>query len=195
MEDGIELRLVGRSREVVPPVVERELTGADLAALSLPRPTAKPAASTRQLRDSHHAIARLYAEGRKGVEISAITGYTQPWLSTLQNDPAFQELIEFYRANLQFQYNDYIERMAACRNDTLQEMHMRLHDDENGKIELADLHKQFALLSDRTGFGPQSRSVNVHVHTGFAERLEEARQRAAGRALIEGPKDPPEAAE
>ncbi len=34
------------------------------------------------------------------------------------------------------------------------------------------------LGADRTGFGPASRTTNVHVHVGLADRLKTARERA-----------------
>lgn len=175
----------GRRSDASAPEYLRNLTREDLACLNAPRPTAQPLAIKR-IRDSHHVLARMCAEGRPGTEICALTGYDASRLSILRTDPSFQELIAYYRQVDSIEYATSHARMNLLKMDTLQEMHDRLLEAPD-KIDLGELHQQFKLLADRTGDGPQSKSTNLHIHTGFAERLEQARQRAADRAL-EAPK-------
>lgn len=102
-----------------------------------------------RLRTSHHAIARLLAEGKKAVEISAITGYSQSRISILQGDPAFRELVAYYGQQVEGTYASVHERLAALSLDAAQELQSRL--DEDGKslstFELMELVK----LGDKVG--------------------------------------------
>ena len=181
MRPPMELRLTGQREVAQPPLLGRELTPADIEALGLPRPAAPSA--LKRIRDSHHAVARLVAEGRMGVEISALTGYTSSSISILKNDPAFAELVEFYRAEQRDAFASLADRLALLSLDTVQELQTRLADDPDG-FTVKELHEQLKIAADRTGHGPQSRSTVVNVHVGLAERLEEARRRAAEARTI-----------
>lgn len=166
----------------MPPAVSRALSPADLASLLNGHPA--PKQSLRRIRDSHHAMARLVAEGRPGTEISALTGFTPSSISILKNDPAFAELVAFYRAEQRDAYASLADRMALLSLDTIQELQDRLANAPE-TFSIDDLQEQVKLLADRTGHGPQSRSDVRVTHVGFAERLEEARRRAEGAKLIE----------
>lgn len=108
----------------------RELTEADIESL-IERPHGALGSTTppiAKIRATHHALARLLAEGRRAVECSAILGYSQSRISILQNDPAFQELIEFYRAQVREKYLDHHERLANLGTVALEELQERLEE-------------------------------------------------------------------
>lgn len=112
-----------------------------------------------QMRHSHHLIARLLAEGRKAVEVSYITGRTQSWISSLQRDPAFADLVASYKEQVTEAYVNVHERLAALGIDTIDELHQRLleNPDEFTKKELLALG-EFAL--DRSIAPPKAGADN-----------------------------------
>lgn len=152
------------------------------------RRTAQAAPPITQIRARHHAIARLIAEGRSHLEVSAILGNITPTrISQLSDDPAFAELVSFY-INAQGQtFIDAQSRMHGLLLDTLEVLQDRM-DDPDAVKELSQgvLLQQYETLADRTGHGKQTKSTNVNVNIGLAGRLEEARKRMAQTKTIEG---------
>lgn len=150
----------------------RDLTAVDLDALG--RGAAGPVKQISKIRDSHHLVARLLAESHTPMEASAITGYTTARILQLRNDPTFQELIEFYRQNLNLAARNMAERMESLGIDMIMEIQERL-EDKPETFSNAELMKGVALTADRTGYGPRTTQVNVNVN--LAERVEAARRR------------------
>lgn len=99
-----------------------------LADLKNDAPLPKEGAVVK-LRTTHHAIARLLAEGRKHVEVAAITGYTQNRISVLLADPTFKELVEFYREQVSGKYLDVHERLATLGVTATEILQERLETD------------------------------------------------------------------
>src|SRR5215813_4166943 len=136
--------------------VVRALTSADLALLEPPK---KPP-GIKKLRESHHALARLVAEGRSLQEISEETGYSISRISILKSDPTFAELVGFYHGNLEKMRDalvvDHFKSAVMLRGDLIEEMSCRLHDTPE-LISWRDLDDSFKTVADRTGMGPASR--------------------------------------
>ncbi|OYW77710.1 MAG: hypothetical protein B7Z37_03205 [Verrucomicrobia bacterium 12-59-8] len=151
------------------------LTLADLEDSSAP---AKPSVVAR-LRDSHHGLARLIAEGRPRVEVSSISGYDPSYISRMEADPAFQELIEHYRNVAQAEYSHVHSRMADLASDTVQEIHQRLIEkpDEFSPSQLNDIAKT---MLDRVGLGPtktiNTNNLNASVTPEILARVRSAQQ-------------------
>jgi hypothetical protein len=105
----------------------RDLAPADLATLvsGAIGSTTPPIA---RLKQTHHNIARLLADGSKAVEVSAITGYSQSRISILQRDPAFAELVAYYREQAHAQYVDVHSRLAEVGLGALYELRERLDE-------------------------------------------------------------------
>lgn len=170
-----------RQETAIPPERTRTLTAGDIASLGLhPAPIPR----IKRLRDSHHALARLIAENRPGAEISALTGYAQSSISILKSDPAFAELVEYYRGETREAYANLADRMALLSLDTIQELQDRLVN-EPESFQIDQLQAQLRLLADRTGFGPTSKTDVQITVAGFADRLEEARRRVEAAKVIE----------
>lgn len=163
----------GGRRPATPLTLEvlRVLEPADLQALG-----GAVAASTQrllQIRAPHHQLARLLCEGREHAEIALITGYTPSYISTIQNDPAFAELMNYYSVQREQVFIETAERMKALGLHTLEEIQRRLEEApekfSNREImELAELVlvKPVAAASK----GNQDRSGNAlapHVHVTF----------------------------
>lgn len=129
----------------------------------------------KRIKDSHHAVARLLADGVRPIEIALITGYAPGRISHLNKDPAFRELVDFYRQNIDLARQDLHDRLAALSFDAAQELQRRLEESPDD-FSLKELMSVVAMTADRTGYGPKTTQVNVNVN--LAERLEAARRRA-----------------
>lgn len=171
--DVSPVRTSGRAAAADKCEVLRDLTLADLPSLDRPRET-KPG-TVAKLRDSHHSVARLIAEGHRSAEIQVITGYSASRISILQADPAFQELVTFYRENKSELYADLHTRMQSLSLEVLEELRDRLHDTPDD-VSTSQLLEALKLTADRTGHGPKTTQVNVNVE--IADRLRAARHRA-----------------
>lgn len=109
--------------------VSRELTKADLMALvdnaESPQQT-QNGGGILKIRNAHHQLARHLALGTKLAEISALTGYSPPYISNLKNDPAFQELLQYYESQREAIFVDTAERAKAVSIAALEELQERI---------------------------------------------------------------------
>lgn len=157
---------------------QRPLTPEDFALIPATNAegegVALPADPIKKLRDSHHQVARLQAQGLRPTEISAITGYTTVRLKQLSASPAFQDLVSFYQQNETLALATLQERMLSINTDVLQELHHRL-DETPEEFSPRDLLDFFRTTADRSGFGPRTTNVNVNVE--LSSRMEHARKR------------------
>ena len=173
-------RTSGRASKAVSVELVRQLNAADLVLLDTEKGI-KPNAIKR-LRDSHHTMARLVAEGLSGTEIAARTGYSQSRISILKSDPAFAELVAFYKSNVEevrdAAFAEGMTKLAAAFNDAVEELQNRLHDNPElmSTDQVLDVIKATA---DRIGLGPASKSTNLNVTYNLAARV------AAGRQALE----------
>lgn len=184
---GHLLRTTGRQALPLELDFARVLTEADVARAGEPRGSKPP--TLKALKDTHHSIAKMLASGKRPAEVSAIMGYSLSRISILQGDPAFKELLEFYRDNAQAAYRDLHEQLASISSTALNVMVERLEDTPEAVSDdtLLDLVK---LGADRTGHGPQSKNVNLNVNVDLASRLERGRARVAElRQSGEGPRE------
>lgn len=165
--------------------LERELTAEDLLPdtscqtpdSGLDRISAGSSLVSR-IRHSHHQIARLMAEGRKQVEISALLGYSPSWLSSLKTDPAFRELLEFYSAQQTEILADLTERQKAIGLAALEELQDRLDTDPEGfgNRELMELvetnvNKPAARAAGFVGSATSLPSINISFVTPEPRQL------------------------
>lgn len=181
MDLGLDpVRTVGRPARLLEVEVVRDLRPEDLALLALERGVKPP--SIKKLRDSHHAIARCIAEGKPNTETMFVTGYSASRISILKNDPAFIELVEFYKKNIEETREglatDGYAKATAIRNDLLEEYHDRLLDTPE-KFDIEQLESGIKTFADRSGLGPQTKSTNVNVNVDLAARVSAGRARVA----------------
>lgn len=139
----------GRRRQGAVPHYVRDLQESDLYQIHQPPEVGASAQPLRALRERHHAIARLVAEGRKGVEISAILGVSQTWLSTLKSDPAFVELVQYYASQKEAMYLDVHERLAMVGGTALAILQDRL-DAEGEDMSTRELRELAEFAFDRS---------------------------------------------
>lgn len=109
----------------------------------------------------HHTLAQMLAEGQEPIVVSRISGYTVARIRTLQNDPAFAELITFYAEQKVMAENDVQKAIAHVGMTATQILQERLEDEPESFSNKDLLALQTAQL-DRTGHGPQSkRTVEI----------------------------------
>lgn len=177
----IPFRTRGRAARDVAFAEVRALAETDIALLGAEKGSKAP--PLKRLGDRHHALARCLASGMSDGDAAIACGYVQSRVSILKGDPAFQELLAFYREDTDRAYRDMHERLAGLSRDAVDELHARLEEDmeaEEKKIGIGHLLEIAKMGADRTGHGPQS-SQTVNVNVGIAARLEAARRRVADR--------------
>lgn len=181
-------RIRGRAQREVTAVVVRELDEVDLAALGTEKGSV--ASPLKRLSERHHALARALASGMRPGHAAITCGLAPSRVSILQSDPAFKELMEFYREDVTAQYRDLHQRLSGLAMDAAEELAERLETAPED-ISVGQLMEVVKMGADRTGFGPQSSSVNMNVNVDLANRLKAARERVASRQLtvIDGGKD------
>jgi hypothetical protein len=162
----------------------RELDDVDVTLLGEERGTSAP--PLKRLSERHHALARCLASGMTEGDAAITCGYVLSRVSILKADPAFQELLAFYRNDVNGKYLDMHGVLAGLSLDSAMELRDRLEADAEANektISVGQLIELTKLGADRTGFGPQSSQLNVNVD--LAGRLEAARKRVAARQLTE----------
>jgi hypothetical protein len=155
-----------------------ELTETDIGRLGETRGV--QSTSLKSIRDSHHRVARLVAQGLSGAEIGMMTGYSQSRISILKGDPAFNELCEFYRGQVaQLEHDALAEAIAKsslARNLALDKMVDLLEED---KVDLEGALDIYKVTADRTGMGPATKSTNLNVNVDLADRIAAGRRRVS----------------
>lgn len=178
--DELDFNLAGAPRK--PLVIEEvtDLTEEDLRSLDAPRETSAP--RIKKLRERHHALARLLAEGKSEQEAGIATGYSSSRISILKADPSFKELLTFYSEKSAERYYDTHAALAALSADAVEELRDRLEEAPDN-FTVGQLESLAKMSLDRTGHGPSTKS-EVNVKVGLADRLEAARERSAQRRLM-----------
>jgi hypothetical protein len=181
-------RTKGRAPKPVVASVVRELDGNDLLLLGEEKGS-KPSALKR-ITERHHALARNLASGMAESEAATMCGYVISRVSVLKSDPAFKELLAFYREDATRPYRDLHNRLSGLAMDAAEELSLRL-EEEPDKLSVGQLVDLTKMGADRVGYGPQTSSTNINLNVDMAGRLEAARKRVAMRKLtvIEGDKD------
>jgi hypothetical protein len=127
----------------------RVLDEGDLPAILNPEVVGSQTPTVLELRHGHHTIARLLADGTKQVEISAITGYSQSRISILKGDPAFQELIEYYKTQKEAIYLDVHQRLGTLAITAVEELQQRM-DEQPGRISNKEVREIAEMALDRS---------------------------------------------
>jgi hypothetical protein len=176
----------GPATEVNAPLfwaVLRDIQPGELARLEQGSLGVKPIPLVK-VREVHHQIARLLAQGLRPVEVSAIVGFSQSRISILQRDPSFVELMAFYRDRKDEVGADISARLQAATLDALAILHDRMIDDPES-ITNDELQRAVNSGLDRLGHGTrQTLDVNFIGPAVLARLKSEAR--AAGEVKVRG---------
>lgn len=114
----------------------------------------------KSIKSSHHMLARCLADGKSGEEAAIITGYSTSRISILQLDPAFKQLIEYYKTQVERCFVNVYERLAALGIDSIEELQKRL-DEEPESFTLGQLMDLAELTLDRSGSGPTTKNQHL----------------------------------
>lgn len=97
-------------------LIEAHESGVDVAA-----PT-----SLGAVRHAHHKLAMLICQGQSPTQISFITGYSPGYISALQHDPLFKELLAYYGAQAEQHHVDVMDRLKTLSLTSIEELQSRL---------------------------------------------------------------------
>jgi hypothetical protein len=144
----------------------RELSPEDTPQLRAPRAVPK----VRKFREAHHRLAMLMAQGHDGASIMKLTGYSSGRISSLGQDPAFQDLVAQKRALVEKDQLDadatYREEILRARMAAIRHVNQYIEEtdelDETIPIRVALSLSEFT--ADRTGFGKHTTSTNQNVN-------------------------------
>lgn len=169
-------------------VAVRSMTKEDLAFLR----TAKALPRIKKLRESHHAVARLLASGKRVGEVAFLTGYTTVRINMLSQDPAFAELVARYRDQATESWRESMDEFSQLAIGNMVRAERQLADkleeadETNEALPTRELIAITADRADRFGYGKRTTALNINVD--FAARLERAISRGKtieGKALDE----------
>lgn len=185
MTDVIDLtplppRLRGIPRKRLLHYFVRELCSADIALLEVHR-HAPAVPHVQRLRDSHHRLARLLAAGKKNVDAAAMSGYSLGRIQQLRDDPAFADLVEVYRKEINEDFNEYADLATAnlVRGEMLIADALEHAMDKDEPLTLSELRPIVDIVEGRQDrFGFPKQTVNHNVSHDFAGKLEAARKRS-----------------
>lgn len=142
----------------------------------------KPYSVVKKFRDTHHLMARMFALGMRPGEVADRMGYSLSRISILRNTPAFEELIQSYRGEVDAAWrqrqDEYIEIVTRTKMIAARMKLDRIETaEENGEeIPLGTLLRIEGDAADRTGYA--KRTVNVNVNLDLVAKLDRARERS-----------------
>jgi len=159
----------------------REMTAAEAKAL----PQRGEVNNVIRIRDSHHAVAKLFAMGLRTKEVAELTGYSISRISMLRRSPMMDNLISEYRnlGNNKWKENfdEYYNTMIRGRNTVARLTVDKLEDMEPDDISFRELIMVHSDFADRTGYPKRTLAVNVNVD--FAAKLDKAVERTKAQKL------------
>lgn len=149
-----------------------------------------------RLRDPHHNLARLLAMGKRNEEAGRLAGYSANRVAMLKSDPAFKELIEYYR-NLVVQSfkenaDEYFDLLSANMIKAEKQIAEKLEiaEEAGETLPIRELVAIGRDAADRVGYGKKQTNLNVNVD--FASQLEKAIKRSGKTLeLTASPPQPP----
>lgn len=117
-------------------------------------------------------------------------GYEPSRVSILQGDPAFEELIRFYRDKVDYAFEGRLDQISSLSRDVINELRDRIEGapEEFTNRELKEL---LETTLDRSGLGKVS--TQVHGYTDLGSKLEAARKRVLEERLAQARDITPEA--
>lgn len=107
------------------------------------------------LRYRHQNAARLIARGLKNVEVAVACGYHPGYIGMLQEDPAFQELVEFFRGGLDEEFKAAERALATLGMSAVEELQDRIDDPERREFLPTKELRQIAEMALERSVAPK----------------------------------------
>jgi len=167
-----------------PPLVAsvlREISQEDLVTLAT-TPKGSTTGVLKKIRSIHHSVARLLASGMKAVQVSATVGMCSSRISILKNDPAFQELLEFYENSEADAYVDVRGKMVSLGSDAAAELHDRILEDPEA-VSTKNLIDVLTASLDRGGHSPVHKTESLTAVLSKQDIIE-IKKAAASSGLV-----------
>lgn len=172
---------------IIRPLSEDDLLDALEAGVDISGPT-----SLATIRHAHHRLAMLICEGKAPSAISFITGYSPGYITRLQGDPMFKELLAYYATQGEQQHVDVMERLKTLSLTAAEELQSRLETEPEkwSKTELMAVAKlgvveapvAAAKIGASQGNGTAAPvAVNIQFVTPEAPRLAPAGPQIEGK--------------
>lgn len=132
----------------------------------------------KRVREKHHSVARLIAAGTTQRLTATITGYSESYLSILLNNPAMQELVDYYRIQRGNAVEVVAEKLRYGALGAVERLVDKMESDQLDANALLGLAK---LGLDRSGHGPRNTTEvitenHVYDHAAIAELNRKARE-------------------
>lgn len=161
-----------RVREEPQIEVVRALTPDDLPAIQAGAPVGGPLQVVKSLRYSHHRLAELVSKGMAGPEISLCTGYSLTYISSIQRDPAFNELVNYYSEQTRVVFADSLDRLKALGLDATEKLQEALGDptvkwSPRELMELTELCLLGPITAAAGAKTPPGASANLNLEVRF----------------------------
>lgn len=159
------------------PEEERQARSALTGAQQVPTAADDPK-DLKRVREKHHSVARLLAAGTTQRLTATITGYSESYLSILLNNPAMQELVDYYRIQRGNAVEVVAEKLRAGALGAVERLVDKMESNELDANALLGLAK---LGLDRSGHGPRNTTEvitenHVYDHAAIAELNRKARE-------------------
>ena len=120
----------GRPTKVGEPVtlqIVRGLGPSDIDAIVATTESDAPF-TLAKITSAHHEVARMLAKGEARHMVALHSGYTPEYVSKLQTDPTFMELVEYYSTQHGAEFVEVSKRMATVGMLALDELQERITD-------------------------------------------------------------------
>lgn len=141
----------------------------------------------KQIRHSHHQLARLIATGVDDAEAALITGYSPSYISKIKGDPSFHSLLSYYHEQREQIFVDVVERMRTLGLSTLDELQNRLEEepDEWSRRELMEMAELMLVkpAAARTNLNVAAPAPQVAVNVRFVTAHHEEPLQIEGKVI------------
>ena len=136
----------------------------------------------QRIRQVHHSIAMLLAQGKEEVDVSRITGRSPANIRMLKQDPAFQNLLRHYTQMGVQAMADVFQQLSDTGQAALAALQEKLEEDpdsipDNLKIKIVEV------AMDRTGHGPSRTVRNLSTADAIRDLVERKKAEDRGRVI------------
>lgn len=129
-----------------------------------------------RLRFTHHRLAQLLAGGMDETRAGRLCNYVPMRVSQLKADPAFIELMAYYKAGVDEEFADFVRTAADLSSDFLSLLQQQL-DETPEKFTPQVALEAIKVLADRTGHAPVTKSISVSANVDIGARINAAQER------------------